>query len=392
MPDPALIHGKALPAPDLPNGTITVRVVREAIGNNVVGQEVRVTAGGTARTAQTDDLGRAEFANLPQGTQARAEATVDGEALASDPFAVPASGGLRVILVAGLKEAAARADKEAAAALAAPPVRGSVVFGPNSRVLMEFRDDLLQVFYVLDIVNSARSRVDIGGPLILDLPSGAGGATILQGSSPNASVSGDRVTVTGPFDPGSTSVQVGFQLRHDRASLTVQQTWPASVEQLNVALEKVGAVSISSTQFSTVGEVKSETGTPFLLANGPALAAGATLTMQLTNLPVHPSTPRYVALTLALVIMAAGAWLAFSRRRESDGARRRLVERREKLLAELATLQQRAGAAPIQDGEGKGPAPEQLRRQRLMAELEHIYGELDEVGTNPQGGGKDVAA
>ena len=38
MPDPSLIHGKALPAGDLQTGTVTVRVVRESIGNNVVGQ------------------------------------------------------------------------------------------------------------------------------------------------------------------------------------------------------------------------------------------------------------------------------------------------------------------------------------------------------------------
>src|SRR5262245_4402598 len=54
MPDPALIHGKAIPAPELPNGTVTVRVVREAIGNNVVGQEVRISAGTETRSAKTD--------------------------------------------------------------------------------------------------------------------------------------------------------------------------------------------------------------------------------------------------------------------------------------------------------------------------------------------------
>ena len=103
MPDPSIIHGKALPAPEMPVGTITVRVVREAIGNNVTGQEVRVTAGGTVRTARTDEQGRAEFANLPSGSEARAESTVNGEQLVSVPFGVPAQGGLSVILVAGLK-------------------------------------------------------------------------------------------------------------------------------------------------------------------------------------------------------------------------------------------------------------------------------------------------
>jgi hypothetical protein len=394
MPDPSVIHGKALPAPELPRGTITVRVVREAIGNNVTGQDVRVTIGDSVRTARTDEQGRAEFTNLPSGANGRADATVNGEELRSDPFDVPASGGLRVILVAGLKDAAARKEKEDAAAAAAPPVRGTVVFGPNSRVLMEFRDDTLQVFYVLDIVNNARARVDIGGPLILELPEGAAGASTLEGSSPNATVSGDTVTVTGPFAPGTTSLQVGFQLRHDRPNLTVRQTWPAAVEQLNVAIEKVGAVSISSPQFSTVGEVNSETGIPFLLASGNALAAGSTLEMQLTNLPVHPMTPRYVALGLAMLIMGIGGWFAFARRPETGETRRRLIQRREKLLAELASLRRRgiSDKSGPHDPASKTASADEARRQRIVAELEQIYGQLDDVGGGPQGGGKDVAA
>ena len=111
MPDPSLIHGKAIPAPELANGTVTVRVVREAIGNNVTGQEVRLTVAGSVRTAKTDEQGRAEFSTLTSGAEGRAEATVNGEQLVSDPFMVPATGGLRVILVAGLKEAAARAAR-----------------------------------------------------------------------------------------------------------------------------------------------------------------------------------------------------------------------------------------------------------------------------------------
>ena len=177
MPDPSLIHGRALPAPELPAGTVTVRVVREAIGNNIVGQEVRLTVAGSARTAQTDAEGRAEFPGLPSGAEARAETTVNGEQLVSEPLTVPGSGGIRVILVAGIKEAATRAQQQAAADAAAPPVKGVVALGPNSRVAIEFQDDALQMFYILDIVNSARARVDIGGPLILDLPEGAGGAT-----------------------------------------------------------------------------------------------------------------------------------------------------------------------------------------------------------------------
>ena len=386
MPDPALMHGRAIPAGDLPNGTVTVRVVREAIGNNIVGQDVRVTAGSAQQTAKTDAQGRAEFKGLPSGAEARAQANVDGEALISEPFTVPASGGLRVILVAGLKEAAARKQQQAAAAAAEPPVRGAVVFGPNSRVVMEFRDDALRVFYLLDVVNSARGRVDIGGPLIIDLPTGAGGAGLLEGTTPTASVSGDRVTVTGPFAPGVTSVQVGFQLRYERPDITLRQTWPAAMEQLTVGIEKVGNVSISSPQFSTVGEVGADAGTPFLLASGPAMAAGATLTIELSNLPVHSPVPRYVALSLAAAIVAFGVWLAIGGRTTDESERKRLAQRREKLLSELAGLEKRRGRR----GVALAPA-EEARRQKIVADLEQIYGELDD-SAGPQGGGRDVAA
>jgi hypothetical protein len=382
MPDPALIHGRAIPAAELPVGTVTVRVVRESIGNNVADQDVRLSVNGAARNATTDAQGRAEFTSLPSGAEVRAEATVGGEALVSDTFTVPASGGLRVILVAGLKEAAARKEQEAAEGASAPPVPGAVVIGPNSRMLLEFRDDELQMFYVLDILNNARTRVDIGGPLIIDLPRGAAGAGILQGSSSSATVSGDRVTVTGPFAPGVTSVQVGFQLRHDSPNLTIEQTWPVPVQQLTVAMQKVGQASMSSPQFSTVGEVKAETGTPFLLASGPAVPAGGRVTIQLTNLPAHSPIPRYVALGLAAAIIAFGGWMAFGARTSTSDPRPQLVARRKALLAELATMESRRRS---------GSAIDEAKRQRLMAELEQVYGRLDEAQA-PRGGGEDVAA
>ena len=72
------------------------------------------------------------------------EATVDGERLTSQPFDVPSSGGIRIILISGLKEAAERKAKEAAAEAAAPPVKGVVVLGGDSRVMMEFTDDELR--------------------------------------------------------------------------------------------------------------------------------------------------------------------------------------------------------------------------------------------------------
>ncbi len=226
----------------------------------------------------------------------------------------------------------------------------------------------------------------LGGPLLLDLPTGAGGAAVLQGSSPTATVRGDRLTVTGPFAAGVTSVQVGFQLRQDSSDFTLQQTWPVPLEQLSVGVQKIGALSVSSPQFSTVGEVNAESGTPFFLANGPAMAAGSTLTVQLSNLPAHNATPRMVALSLAAGMIALGVWWAIGAPPAVREPRPRLIERRDTLLAELAPLekQQRTG--------GPLPPAVEMRRQRLIAELEEVYGELDAVRVRPRGGDGDVAA
>src|SRR2546427_12107869 len=85
MPDPSVTNGKPLPAGDLQTGTITVRVVRESIGNNIVGQQVTVTVNGETKKAVTDEQGRAEFRGLPAGANGVAEANVKDEQLKSDP-------------------------------------------------------------------------------------------------------------------------------------------------------------------------------------------------------------------------------------------------------------------------------------------------------------------
>src|SRR5207302_9025666 len=78
MPDPSMIAGKALPAPELPDGTVSVHVVRESLGNNVSGQQVTVKAAGASKDGKTDESGRAQIAGLPANAQGTAETTVAG--------------------------------------------------------------------------------------------------------------------------------------------------------------------------------------------------------------------------------------------------------------------------------------------------------------------------
>jgi hypothetical protein len=386
MPDPSLINGKAIPAPELPNATVTVRVVRENVGNNVPNQPVKVTQGSVTRSATTDDQGRAQFKELPAGSNWKAETTVDGETITSDAFTVPDAGGLRVILIAGLAKAAERKQQEEKKALEEPAAKGIVVLGGDTRVLMQFRDDALQVFYVLDIVNNARTRVDTGGPLIIDLPRAAAGAGTLEGSSPTATVTGNRLTVVGPFAPGTTTVQVGYQLRYDSRNFQFEQKFPAALQQVTVGVQKVGDLAISSPQFLQTRDLQTDDGIVFLIGSGAALPAGGTLSLTLSNLPIHSRVPRYVALGLAGAVIALGIWLSVSTGRQRRDNRSALRARRDALMKELENLEVRRRAGSI------NAERYDTQRQRVVTELEQIYGELDDAGLGPQGGGEGIAA
>ena len=133
----------------------------------------------------------------------------------------------------------------------------------------------------------------------------------------------------------------------------------------------MGSLELASPQFTDRGEVKTGDGTPFLSGSGGALPAGTELTIQLANLPHHPTWPRNIALGLAAAIVAAGSWLAF-RRDGGDDARRRLTAQRDSLYGELVKVEEQRRSGRIDDERYKA------RRKHLLAQLEHVYGELDD--------------
>jgi hypothetical protein len=385
VPDPAAVNGKPLPAPELPTGTVTVRVVREAMANIIPNQTVTLTANGKALTGRTNDAGRAEFPNLPAGADIRAETTVDGEKIVSDSFTLPASGGVRVALISGVARAAARRAQEEAAERAAPAVRGIVTIGGDTRIIGEFQGDNLFFFYQIDIVNNARAPVDIGGPFEMDLPEGASTPTLMEGSPKNATLDGGRLKVPGPFPPGQTTVNVQYQLRYTSGDYTFRQKWPVAVQQVPVFLQRIGSVTMSSPQLQAGRDVVAQNGTTFAAASAEGLAPGTELTVRLSNLPLHSKVPGYVALSLAALIVAVGVWLSVTAGK-GEAARQVLLSRRDGLLARLAELE-------VKRREGKVADDRYLaRRRRLVADLEELYHDLDEGTGRTQGGDEGVAA
>lgn len=372
MPDARQMSGVPLPVADLAPGTVTVRVVRGTMANVIAGQTVELAGGSSPLSAKTNDAGRAEFTGLTPGTRVRASATVNGERLDSQEFTVPSAGGVRVALVA--TDPATQKPAQGGGQVAqAPAQAGTVVLGERSRFVIEMGDEALNVFSLFDIVNSARGPVEPGQPVVFDLPAAALGAGMLDGSTPQAVVAGKQVRVNGPFQPGSTLVQFGYSLPIDGGSLTVEQRLPIGLNQVSVMAQKVGRMTLQSPQIAEHRDMPLQ-GETFIVAKGPAVAAGQTVSLTFNGLP-HPAVwPRNLALVVAVVVLGAGVWGSIGRGKPAAAEqerRRRLEARRDRLFAELTAIEEQHRRHSID------PERYALRRSELMAALERVYAEID---------------
>jgi len=103
MPDPAQMSGIPRPDPQVPAGTVTVRLIRGELSSRITDTAVELVPQGAPDKpilAKTDGEGRATFESLPPAVYS-ARATAFGQTLSSQPIEVkpaPASG-VRVMLV-----------------------------------------------------------------------------------------------------------------------------------------------------------------------------------------------------------------------------------------------------------------------------------------------------
>ncbi len=370
MPDPKQMSGIPRPVTDLPDGTVSVRVIRGSFDNNVAGQDVELHAGSDTRTTKTDQDGRAEFSGIAAGTPVTFTASVDGEALESQEFPFPGTGGVRLMLVATDKNAAAVPDAVSAA----------VVLGDRSRIVFEPDDELVRMYYLLDVQNTGAAPANPPTEFAFDLPEGAAGAGLLEGTSPQAQLAGTHVRVPGPFAPGQTVVQIGAQFPTTDGTLEVTQAFPAALAQVAVIVRKLGTTAITSPQITNQEEF-TEQGETYIQAVGPPVSAGQPITLTLSGMPHHSLLPHRIALSLAFLIAVIGAFAAI-RAPEPDRAaaaaeHKRLVSKREKLLAQLVRLESehRRGRS---DGDRYAG-----RREELMAALERVYSALDDDDAGP---------
>jgi len=91
--------GKPLPSPDLPGGTVSVRVVAGSPSSPVEGTDVTLIVNGTPRVARTDSAGRAIFKDLPTGATVQAKVVdADKKETQSEAFPLPSDSGVRLML------------------------------------------------------------------------------------------------------------------------------------------------------------------------------------------------------------------------------------------------------------------------------------------------------
>jgi hypothetical protein len=378
MPDPKQMSGIPRPVTDLPDHAVSVRLIRGALSNNIANHPVQLRIGSKTVTVKTDESGRAQFNDVTPGATVKASADVDGEHLESQEFAAPDKGGIRLMLVATDKSKGPATEPNAA------PVSGQVVIGGQSRIVMQPTDEALDVYYVLDIENTARVPVNPATPFIFDVPKGATGTGIMEGSSPLASVKGSRVTITGPFPPGHTMVQVAYEMAAVDGSVDIVQRFPATFSQLGVVVRKVGDTAIRSPQIINQREMPAE-GEMYIAGSGGSVAAGQPIEFEVTGVPHHSSTPRYIALMLAALIVVAAAWSSRARE-ENDAAeaaeRKRVISKRDRLLNDLVKLEHDRRSGRVDERRAV------TRREELMTALERIYGALDGDDASPEPAGR----
>ena len=368
MPDPKQMAGIPRPVTDLPDASISVRLIRGQLSNNIASHLVELHyANGRVLKVNTDEAGRAQFDKLAPGV-VKATADVDGEHLESQDFEVPKQGGIRLMLVATDTNAPKPAPQ-------APAVKGTVSLTDNSRIVFEPGDDFVTVYYILEVFNNNANPVDPNPPFRFDMPKGAQSTTILDGSSSLARSNGGHVSLEGPIPPGKTIMQVVAEMPTDTGTLNVTQTFPAAMDRLAVLVKKVGDTKLESPTIERQQDFPND-GQVVIGAMGGTIPAGKPIELHLVDLPHHSTIPRYTALALAGGVILAGVWIGTRKQNvgAADAERKQLIARREKLFGELVKIErERRGGRRGSDSERAD-----RRREELLAQLEHIYGALDE--------------
>jgi hypothetical protein len=426
-----MISGTTRLDPALERGTIAVTALDEAgrpLANQVL-ELGQVAADGQVRvTRQTTGAdGKATFekvgltpvaeagatggaAGAAESAAAAAASTTTAAAvvmsagdvrIGTDGFGIPPTGGIRVEL-----QVPQRTSDPSA-----------VSVGEGGRIVFQMRDDAVSFIETLPLQNGSGKIFDPGvGGIEIPLPSEAVNAEGADGEHKIEIRKGIGVAVHGTIPPrrpavpnqkSPDEVTFGFVLPVRGSTLSFEQRFPNGFGEFTFVMEQLAGVEIESDQI-TGRQARELPPKKYWLMRGAPISPGGTLRFKVTGLPVSDETGKVIASALAVGLALAAILL--SRRPGTpagtarQGERERLIERREKLFAELVSVESRrtstAAAAPgaivpaagasggtvpaaLATAEGAGAAgapPAGLAaptlRTELVRKLENVYREL----------------
>jgi hypothetical protein len=144
------------------------------------------------------------------------------------------------------------------------------------------------------------------------------------------------------------------------------------MDRLAVLVKKVGDTKLESPVVERQQDFQNEGGVVIGAMVG-AIPAGKPIELHLVDLPHHSPVPRYTSLGLAAGVVIVGILIGTRKQPlvAGDAERKRLVARREKLFGDLVKLERERRS-------GRQDARYDSRREELVAQLEHVYGALDD--------------
>jgi hypothetical protein len=180
---------------------------------------------------------------------------------------------------------------------------------------------------------------------------------------------------------------VAFEMASDSGTFELRQPLPAPVDQFTVIVKKVADTHLTSPLIVQQQDLTQQDEV-YTAAVGGAVPAGQPLSLTLTDLPHHSPAPRFAALSLAFGIILVGVWVATrpTDQGEATAARKRLDDRREKLMKDLVRLERDRANGRMDD------ARYTARREELVSALELVYGALDESAAPDPATGASAAA
>lgn len=357
----------AAPSPEVPPGTIRVRVL-EPTGAPVAGAEVNIgTMGAEGRRERvlrrTDASGTATFAGLPTGAvQAyRVNLPYQGANYGSTPFRLPEDQGYDVALIR------------------LPTTRdpGAVLL-VRGELSLELREGRLHVSQRAQLMNLGEETYLFPAEgLAIPLPAGFT-APQTEPVMTDQKLIGDAqgYRLMGSLPPGAVLLSWAYDLPLEGAAQTVEVPVPFRTYLFRVLSDAPAGATLTVesvvrgtradgspvSQFSATETVENEGRRIFLsqLERTPADPPLVAVRARYAGLPT-PGPLRWIASFGALALALVGGFGAFRAGRTQSGDA--LATRKESLLAALATLASQRASGEV------GPRTFEQERARLMDEL-----------------------